>query len=50
MRQQKSGALKGVNQDLAELERQEDQLLAESQALAGVITGVVGQRRTARAA
>ena len=42
VRQQKAGALKGVNQDLAELERQEDQLLAESQALTGVITGSSG--------
>ena len=42
VRQQKAGALKGVNQDLAELERQEDQLLAESQALAGVINGSSG--------
>ena len=42
VRQQKTGALKGVNQDLAELERQEDQLLAESQALTGVITGSSG--------
>ena len=42
VRQQKTGALRGVNQDLAELERQEDQLLAESQALTGVITGSSG--------
>ncbi len=42
VRQQKAGALKGVNQDLAELERQEDQILAESQALTGVITGSSG--------
>ncbi len=42
VRRQKTGALKGVNQDLAELERQEDQLLAESQALAGVIAGSTG--------
>ena len=42
VRQQKQGALKGVNKDLAELERQEDQLLAESQALAGVIAGSSG--------
>ena len=42
VRRQKTGALKGVNQDLAELERQEDQLLAESQALTGVITGSTG--------
>ncbi len=39
VRQQKQGALKGVNEDLAELERQEDQLLAESQALSGVVGG-----------
>ena len=42
VRKQKRGALAGVNQDLAELERQEDQLLAESQALAGVINGSSG--------
>ena len=42
VRQQKTGALKGVNQDLAELERQENQLLAESPAIAGVITGSSG--------
>jgi murein DD-endopeptidase MepM/ murein hydrolase activator NlpD len=42
VRQQKAGALKGVNKDLAELERQENQILAESQALAGVITGSSG--------
>jgi murein DD-endopeptidase MepM/ murein hydrolase activator NlpD len=42
VRQQKSGALKGVNQDLAELERQENQLLAESAAITGVITGSTG--------
>ena len=42
VRQQKTGALKGVNQDLAELERQENQLLAESAALSGVITGSSG--------
>ena len=42
VRQEKTGALKGVNQDLAELERQENQLLAESQALTGVITGSTG--------
>ena len=39
VRQQKSGALKGVNKDLAELERQENQILAESQALSGVVGG-----------
>ena len=39
VRQQKSGALKGVNKDLAELERQENQILAESQALTGVVGG-----------
>ena len=32
VRQEKQGALKGVNKDLAELEKQENQLLAESQA------------------
>jgi murein DD-endopeptidase MepM/ murein hydrolase activator NlpD len=42
VRRQKAGALKGVNQDLAELERQEDQILAESRALTGVITGSSG--------
>jgi murein DD-endopeptidase MepM/ murein hydrolase activator NlpD len=39
VRQEKKGALKGVNQDLAELERQESQILAESQALTGVVGG-----------
>jgi murein DD-endopeptidase MepM/ murein hydrolase activator NlpD len=39
LRQEKKGALKGVNKDLAELERQESQLLAESQALTGVVGG-----------
>jgi murein DD-endopeptidase MepM/ murein hydrolase activator NlpD len=39
VRQQKQGALKGVNQDLAELEKQESQLLAESQAISGVVGG-----------
>lgn len=39
LRQEKQGALKGVNKDLAELERQESQLLAESQALSGVVGG-----------
>jgi murein DD-endopeptidase MepM/ murein hydrolase activator NlpD len=39
VRQQKQGALKGVNKDLAELERQESQILAESQALTGVVGG-----------
>jgi murein DD-endopeptidase MepM/ murein hydrolase activator NlpD len=39
VRQQKQGALKGVNQDLAELEKQENQLLAESQAITGVVGG-----------
>jgi murein DD-endopeptidase MepM/ murein hydrolase activator NlpD len=39
VRQQKRSALKGVNQDLAELERQESQILAESQALTGVVGG-----------
>ncbi len=37
VRQQKQGALKGVNQDLAELEKQENELLAESQAITGVV-------------
>jgi murein DD-endopeptidase MepM/ murein hydrolase activator NlpD len=39
VRQQKQGALKSVNKDLAELERQESQILAESRALAGVVGG-----------
>ena len=39
VRQEKKGALKGVNKDLAELERQESQILAESQALTGVVGG-----------
>jgi len=39
VRQQKRGALKGVNKDLAELERQESQLLAESRALTSVVSG-----------
>jgi murein DD-endopeptidase MepM/ murein hydrolase activator NlpD len=39
VRQEKRGALKGVNDDLAELERQENQLLSESQALSGVVGG-----------
>jgi murein DD-endopeptidase MepM/ murein hydrolase activator NlpD len=39
LRREKKGALKGVNKDLAELERQESQLLAESQALTGVVGG-----------
>jgi murein DD-endopeptidase MepM/ murein hydrolase activator NlpD len=42
VRREKQAALKGVNKDLAELERQEDQLLAESQALANVIAGSTG--------
>lgn len=42
VRQEKAGALKGVNQDLAELERQENQLAAESAALAGVINSSAG--------
>ncbi len=42
VRRQKSGALAGVNQDLAELERQENQLLAESAALTSVINGSSG--------
>ncbi len=41
-RAQKSGALAAVNDDLAELERQEDQLVAESNQLAGVISGSQG--------
>jgi murein DD-endopeptidase MepM/ murein hydrolase activator NlpD len=39
LRQEKKGALKGVNKDLAELERQESQILADSQALTGVVGG-----------
>jgi len=39
MRREKKGVLKGVNKDLAELERQENALLAESGMLTGVITG-----------
>jgi murein DD-endopeptidase MepM/ murein hydrolase activator NlpD len=39
VRQEKRGALQGVNKDLAELERQESQILAESQALTGVVGG-----------
>ncbi len=39
VRQEKQGALKGVNKDLAELEKQENQLLAESQAITGVVGG-----------
>ncbi len=42
VRQEKKGALAGVNDDLALLERQENQLLAESAALTGVITGSTG--------
>jgi murein DD-endopeptidase MepM/ murein hydrolase activator NlpD len=42
VRSEKAGALKGVNKDLAELERQENQLLAESAALAGIISGSSG--------
>jgi len=42
MRRQKSGALKGVTRNLAELERQENQILAESAALTGVITASSG--------
>ena len=42
VRKQKSGALKVVKKDLAELERQENQLLAESAALASVIAGSSG--------
>ena len=39
VRREKKGALKGVNKDLAELERQESQILSESQALTGVVGG-----------
>jgi murein DD-endopeptidase MepM/ murein hydrolase activator NlpD len=39
VRQEKQGALRGVNKDLKELERQENQLLAESQAITGVVGG-----------
>ncbi len=39
VRQQKQDALKGVNQDLAELEKQENELLAESRAITGVVGG-----------
>jgi murein DD-endopeptidase MepM/ murein hydrolase activator NlpD len=39
VRQEKQGALKGVNKNLKELERQENQLLAESQAISGVVGG-----------
>jgi len=41
LRRQKSGALKSVNSNLAELERQENALLAESAALSGIINGSV---------
>lgn len=37
VRQEKRAAMKSVSRDLAELERQEDQLLAESRALTGVV-------------
>ncbi len=39
VRRQKKGALAGVNEDLAELERQENRLLAESAALTSVVGG-----------
>lgn len=42
VRSDKAGALKSVNKDLAELERQENQLLAESRALTGVIAASTG--------
>ena len=42
LRQQKNGKLSSVEGDLALLERQEDQLLAESNALSGVINGSSG--------
>ena len=42
MRKQKTGALSGVNSDLATLEKQENQLLAESAAITGVINGSSG--------
>jgi murein DD-endopeptidase MepM/ murein hydrolase activator NlpD len=41
-RREKTGALAHVNSDLALLERQENQLLAESSALSGVINGSSG--------
>lgn len=42
VRKEKNGKLSAVETDLAELERQEAQLLAESNALAGVINGSSG--------
>ncbi|MCX6362569.1 MAG: peptidoglycan DD-metalloendopeptidase family protein [Actinobacteria bacterium] len=42
MRRQKNTTLSGVENDLALLEQQENQLLAESSALTGVITGSSG--------
>ena len=42
LRQQKNGQLKDVTHDLALLEQQENQLLAESNALSGVIAGAQG--------
>ena len=42
LRKQKSGQLKKVTGNLALLEQQEDQLLAESQALGGIIAGAQG--------
>ena len=42
VRKQKNGQLAGVSHDLALLEQQENQLLAESNALTGVIAGASG--------
>ena len=42
VRKQKNGHLASVNNDLALLEQQEDQLLAESNTLSGVIAGASG--------
>jgi murein DD-endopeptidase MepM/ murein hydrolase activator NlpD len=42
LRKQKNGQLRAVTGDLALLKRQEDQLLAESSALTGVIAGAQG--------
>ncbi|MFA4966470.1 MAG: peptidoglycan DD-metalloendopeptidase family protein [Thermoleophilia bacterium] len=42
MRKEKDGKLRAVETDLAELERQEAQLLAESNSLSGVINGASG--------
>ena len=41
-RQDKAGTLAAANADLAELERQEDELLAQSQSLAAIINGNSG--------